>query len=523
MLKKITLIILLLIVLAAGWFLATKTFTGKTETADNAELPTDTTADPTLFEPALPFDPDPDGFRFRNYSGRYPEGNLTIAEARAMFGDAVCIRLQNDTCIPHPKVITWLDDMNETMNEVGHCVGFTVASNQLHTDIRSVSELGAEITFDLEQDIPVLRTISQAYASYYASNVWTQEVQGKTPTEIIEALLTLDEPVDIGIFYPEYGRNGHSILGHNVVDQGNGIYHILVYDSNRPGEDNVIVVDTNEDTWFYAEGAVNPDQPTGDYQGDAETKSLTFVPISAYNEPLACPADFAELCPSASSASRFSVLTLFGRGQVLADTADGQIGQSGDTLINTVSGGQFIPVKGELYSRQQPIMLIPSEEAFTLQAQGNQADAPLKISVANPTYSVVVDGLIGQPGQLEQLTFDPAAQQVSFVAGGSQRPLIEFTFNQNGDVYSVQVSGLTFEAGQDLSVTVDATNGDLQLSSEGLAGDEIVLMVTRLNPDGESVFASSEVALLPAATQALDLDSWDGVGPMAVLVDRKKV
>ncbi|MCA9935649.1 MAG: hypothetical protein KC415_17060 [Anaerolineales bacterium] len=523
MLKKIILVLLLLILLAAGVYFASENMGINipvvSDLIDQIKPSNEAAETAVPSDPASNFTPNQDGYQFYNYSSRYPEGNLTVEDARAMFGDAVCTRIDGDTCIPHPNVLTWIKSMNETMNDVGHCVGFTVSSNQLYAHVRSVTELGADTTFALEHEEPVLRTISQAYASYYASNVWPQEVTDKTPTEIVEALLALDAPADIGIYYPKYGRNGHSILGYNVIDQGDGIYHIAVYDSNRPGEDNVIVVDTNKDTWFYAQGAVNPDQPSGDYQGDADSFSLTYVPISAYNEPLACPAEFAELCPD-SPGKGFSVLTIFGRGQALAETADGsQIGQSGDTLVNTVEDGRFVPVRGELYSRQPPIMLIPSAESFTLQAQANEADEPMKLTVSNPTYSVVVDGLIGQPGQIEQLAFDPVTQQVSFVAGGTQRPSIQFVFNQGGAVYTAQVLGLEFEAGQDLTVTVDAANGDLQLTSNDLAVDEVVILVARLTADDEAVFASQEAAVSSDFGLALDLDNWDGVGAMTFLVD----
>ena len=536
MMKKVIFVLFLFLVLGASAFYASE-YLGVaipvvTDLIDSAQPSTDadvvtdqidstqsnTDAVPSETDSAASFSPDLDGYNFRNYSGRFPEGNMTIHEARAMFGDEVCTRLEGDTCIPHPKVLAWLDSMNETMNEVGHCVGFTVSSKQLHSEIRSVAELGADTTFALERETPVLRTISQAYSSYYASNVWAEEVRGKTPTEIIDALLELDAPVDIGIFQPEYGRNGHSILGHDVVDKGDGIYHIAVYDSNRPGKDNVIVVDTTLDTWFYADGAVNPDQPSSKYQGSAETKSLTFLPISAYNQPLECPADFAELCPAISD-TRFSVLTLFGRGQALAETEDGMIGQSGDTLINTVPDGLFVPVRGELYSRQAPLMLIPDSEAFELQAQSNQADEALRIAVANPTYSIVIDGLVGQPGQIEQLTFDPANRELSFVAGGPQQPLIQLIFDQDGAVYSVQIAGLQLEAGQDLTATVDANNGDLQMTSAGLVINDAVILVARLTSAEEAVFANQNASFTPGAVQALDLDSWDGSGAMNFLVD----
>ncbi len=478
------------------------------------------TPDIAQFESPITFRPNPDGFGFRNYTRRYPEGDLTVAEARAMFGDVVCARVDGDTCIPHPEVLAWIDAMNRTMHEVGHCVGFTVLSYQLRASIRPVDAFGARVPFELAPQPPLLRAISQGYASYYASNVWTQEVRG-TPTEIVEALLLLDEPADIGMFYPQYGLNGHSVLGYDVVDQGQGIYHIKVYDNNRPGEENVIVVDTNTDTWYYAKGATNPEQPTSGYRGDAETKSLSFVPLSAYSQPLECPADFAKLCDASGKGSKFSVVTLVGKGKAVVKTVGGQIGRVGNALVNTVRGARFLAVRGELSSRQQPMLLIPADEPFTVEAQSNQPDEPLSLSIAHSDISVSVHGLVAQPGQLERLSFDPATQQATFVAGSAQRSTIRFTFRQGQNAYQVQVVGLGFKSGQDLQVAMDPANGRLHVASNsGLADRQGVLVIARLSPDGESVFATDQLRIAEGEVQTtLDLGDWDGSGAIRVAKD----
>ncbi|MEM7539315.1 MAG: hypothetical protein AAF639_44570 [Chloroflexota bacterium] len=47
------------------------------------------------------FDPAVHGFRFPNYGGQYPEGNITHTELRSLFGDEiVCQRVENSKCIP---------------------------------------------------------------------------------------------------------------------------------------------------------------------------------------------------------------------------------------------------------------------------------------------------------------------------------------------------------------------------------------------------------------------------------------
>jgi hypothetical protein len=520
MLKKIIFIILVLGILAGGFWVAQPYL--NIPTAINTIEPS---GDAASFEAAFTFDPDPNGFSFRNFTGRFKEGDLTIEEVQNMFGDSVCTRLENDVCIPHPKVVTWIGEMNQIMNSGGHCVGFTVASNQLYTDTALLTQFGADKTYSLERELPVLKMISQGFASNYAGNVQAQEVKG-TPSEIVEALLLLDEPVDLGIFFPAYGQNGHSILAHNVIDQGNGIYHIVVYDSNRPGEDNIIVVDTRKDTWFYADAAINPDQPSGDYHGDAKTQSLSFFPLSAYNQPLTCPSNFAELCPADANSSPSSTVTLVGRGSALVSTSNGEkIGQDGDDLVNTVSDARLVPIRNELYSHQQPIILLPATEAFTLQIQGKeQIYTPLSVSVANPSFSVVINNLIGLSGQIDQLNFDPINHQVEFIAAGPQRPLIQLVSEQNGVVVTTQLSGLAFDVGQGLTLVADLATGNLQIRGTGLEdGQNAVLLVARLSSEGEAVFASAELAIPASGVQILNLDAWDGSSPLSLSVDGAEV
>lgn len=506
--------LLLLVGLGGGGYLAYELLLNPSPRGINSEDEIDVSE----LETASTFVAAEDGFGFRNFKGRFKEGDLTVEEVQAMFGDAVCTRLEGVRCIPHPKVVTWIDFMNTTMNEGGHCVGFTVVSNELHENQTAVSQLGASQTAELEREIPVLRSISQGYASSYASNVRSQEVRG-TPKEILEAIIDLNEPVDIGIYHPKYPQNGHSLLGHGVVDRGDGIYYILVYDSNRPGEDHVIVVDTKRNAWFYPDGATNPSEATTVYKGNARTNSLTYIPLSAYSEPPTCPPNFADLCPAEPGAVSYSVVTVTGDGEALADTPNGQIGLENGEVVNTVPNGELVPVRGEIFSRQQPILLIPSAASFELRGGANVPDEPLKISVANPDFSVAIDGLVGQPGQVEQLTFDANMQEATFVAGGPQRPLIEFVHNQDGEVFLVQLLNLDFAPGQDLSVAVDA-GGDVLLSSTGLATDNITVMTSRLTSGGEDVFAIRELEIVPNGTQALDLDGWGGRETMALLSDR---
>ena len=175
-------------------------------------------------------------------------------------------------------------------------------------------------------------------------------------------------------------------------------------------------------------------------------------------------------------------MTVQGEGNALVTTSDGQIGRTADgTIVNTVPDADFVPIKGELNSKQHPIILLPADVQFTVEVEAKNGDEPLKISVANPDYSVVIDGLIGQPGQLEELLFDPISQLASFTSEGEQEPSFQFTYDQDGEVFSVQTLGLKFDPGEALDVAVDSLTGSIDFSSDNLVGKNGVLVVPESN------------------------------------------
>jgi hypothetical protein len=107
------------------------------------------------------FEVEPDGFGFRNYGAGYPEGDFTVADLRALFGDGVCSRIEGDQCIPTAEAQQWIADRNADMS-VGHCIGFTVTSYRfLAGDYQPASfTADADAPFDLPQKAPIMRTIA---------------------------------------------------------------------------------------------------------------------------------------------------------------------------------------------------------------------------------------------------------------------------------------------------------------------------------------------------------------------------
>src|SRR5690242_13981562 len=70
------------------------------------------------------FRPQADGFRFQNYgevlaSGAQPT-DLTPADVRQVFGDAVCADAATGRCDLIPEAEMWMHSMNQQMAD-GHC------------------------------------------------------------------------------------------------------------------------------------------------------------------------------------------------------------------------------------------------------------------------------------------------------------------------------------------------------------------------------------------------------------------
>lgn len=299
----------------------------------------------------IPFQVQPDGFGFRNYGPGYPEGDFTIAELQALFGDGVCSRVDGEQCIPTAEAQQWIADRNADMR-VGHCIGFTVTSYQFAQGALQPAIFTASATdpYDIAQEAPIMRTIALNGSLYWVKSVWSSEVSG-TPREIIDALIALGEPADLSIFLPGL-VGGHSVLAYGVEQVEPQTYHILVYDNNIPGEEATIEVDYEANTWRYAQGAVNPDQAATPYEGDATTETLRFIPLSAY-ETATCP-----FCPpeaeAAEAAEAITLLSFLGQGDVLVETALGTIGSVAGEIINEIPGARLIFDRGQLSGNDTP-------------------------------------------------------------------------------------------------------------------------------------------------------------------------
>ncbi len=469
------------------------------------------------------FRPNPDGFSFRNYGTRFPEGNLTIEEVRRLFGDAVCADISGDTCVPTPATHTWIDAMNDYM-AAGHCAGFTILSNRLFAgQVEPVSFFpDARITFDVAQNVPTMRQISTDWVLQVTEEVWQARVDG-TPRDIIDALLELKRPVDLGIF----GRTGggHSMLAYGVSDQGDGIYHILVYDNNWPGQELYVEVNYRANTWRYSLAATNPAEDAGAWEGDARTRSLMFLPFPAYDQPVTCP-----FCPADTpdTTSKFMFVTLSGDETMLqASNEQGQqLGHYGDEFVNEIADARLIRLKDAMFNDLEPYLGLPQDKDFTLRLtpRSDQRAAKSNLWSGGPLMAFAIENIKILAGQAVQLGVSPLNQSLTYrvanqseavsavpgeqgdapvtgdeipaaVPGNGQTPTIKLAVTHQQKSYLFTVSGMTMLTGDSLTLAVDPQTGQLSLTGQGLENKVVSLTIAELDGDQTNVFVNDQITL----------------------------
>jgi hypothetical protein len=179
---------------------------------------------------------------------------------RRLFGDAVCAAPPDgDTCVLTPPAEKWMEQNNASMNG-GHCEGFAVLSQMIYRGVVDPNQFGAARTADLQiqNNEPLQRELAYWFSTQ--GPIWgTQQLMApKDAVTYLTSEYTKDPKnlFRLGIM-KEDQTGGHAITAYGIRDEGAGIYWIMVYDNNYPGQERHMVVDTNADTWEY-EASINP-------------------------------------------------------------------------------------------------------------------------------------------------------------------------------------------------------------------------------------------------------------------------
>jgi hypothetical protein len=479
-----------------------------------------------------------DTFAFENYVNEnsappFTAVNLTDAEMLRMFGPDVCAEPDAGACVLTPQARQW---MNTTSGEManGHCEGMAVLSALFATGMVNPQSFGGANGIDLmlPNNVPLQREIGYWWALQGTEPTISAERRNqRTPVQILSDLaagLDAGQAFTFGLFKRD-GKGGHANTPYAIEPEDGGIVRILLYENNTPNLVRSLEIDVNANTWRY-EATPNPQTPSEIYDGDAVTKNLSIVPISARLQPAVCP-----FCGSVApdgmtvrgAAVSYRELQLTGGGVLTVTTPTGSIFRNdAGVWVNTVAGatlGESRSAPPSTWDDEvDPIFRMPLSQALTVTLSGEGLTAPEQafVSVTGPGHSFSVEGISLDPMQVDTLVFAAGPAALTYTTTGMETPVVELGVTLDGDDYLFRVIGAAEAGGVTVRLRNDVPNGKLIVdvdAADGMAGYGIEVL--RLD-ENETTFTHLANTVAASATVFVNYRSWPGQGsPMLFETD----
>lgn len=470
------------------------------------------------------FNPTENGFSFENYGDDIPATNLTATELRRMFGDQVCAQVNGDECVLTPPAEQWMEQVNGDMSG-GHCEGMAVLSLMMYTGQVSPSDFGGSVASELDiNDEALQKEIAYWWATQAVDPTASSVISG-TPMEILQTIEQMDvngETYTIGI-YNDKGE-GHAITPFGVEDKGDGLFAILVYDNNYPGEVRELFVDSRDNSWTY-ETSINPQVDSDVWSGNADTGTLDLTPTSARLETQTCP--FCEGGYSSLSNGKVAKLTqalnqifLDGEGHILITDDNGnRLGYVDGQIINEIPGASYNKYRmGASGNTPEPIYSVPANLDVTVTIDGSDLtkETLTDLMMIGPGFSIGVEGIYLEPGQVDTAYFYPAEETISYETTSDESPSIIFGIeNPNAEAdYYFELYGTDMVGGGTITAWLDSKAGDLLINTEKLNGEGAFnFYLTRITDTLEEEFSAEEIALKQGALVYINYAEWTDANP----------
>jgi hypothetical protein len=481
------------------------------------------------------FRPEVNGFSYPNYgdtgyttSGEtFPVVNLTSAEMRRMFGDGVCAAApkSDNTCALTPPAEQWMEQNNASMKG-GHCEGFAVLSQMIYSGAIDPNQFGAAKAFDLQikGNEPLQREL--AYWWTTQGPIWnTQQVLAPKDTVTYLQAEYAKDPKNIfrlGIM-KEDKTGGHAITAYGVQDQGNGVFWVMVYDNNYPGQERHMTIDTNANTWEY-EASINPSVAPDLYKG-----SPTNPILIAANQPRlqTFPCDFCNATGTSSkggnvhaaAAQQFNEIYTEGYVNVeLQDDKGRKIGyDEKGNFVNEITEAEIRSTLAGPLSEVPPVIDMPVGLGFTASIYGDTsaAEEPASMVMIGKGFYIGIDNLNMAPEQLDQLAFDGEGDFITYTTDAQESPDIIVGIEKPKADFELVLKAVEVSKGTDIHVLFDQKEDvfAFQTTSDTVAKFDIT--ITRIDTNGdEETFDTGDTPLEvePGKLMYFYFGKWNGQG-----------
>ncbi|MFZ5442743.1 MAG: hypothetical protein ACOZQL_22225, partial [Myxococcota bacterium] len=426
---------------------------------------------------------------FSNYADEVSDWELGAADAVRLFGaEAVCVA-GTDPCQPTEVARAWIDDVNETLTH-GHSEGIALTTLAFHLGRRSVADFGVADVAALSLTDP---KVKHELAFWAATQKIPAALRGDRAFQAKDVMPFLAKALKPGqteawrlaVVMKEDGafRGGHALVPFAYFKgRQDGQYVLRVYDSNWPGKEQRLYLDTRANSWSY-EGAPDGAAPRT-YRGDASNGNLLyFSPLSAHEGPFEAPF---------SDSARALVVVANGSGVTLKDEGGSEVGLGADGKV-VENGGAVRPAFA-----QSRCVLCPGPAEivnYTLSPDAGMSGKQT-ISLSNFGNSSADGGTVnitgaGLSAQLTGVRTETAGALVE-VSGKS----MTYSSSQSSTPTTVSVT-VAGPNGSSTTVTVTLSSsptGDVKVD----ASDPNNVTVTTRNQQGETVTGAVTVTTTSA-------------------------
>ena len=225
-----------------------------------------------------------------------PPSSLNSLSLRRTFGDGVC----RDPKTINPRTgscelifgAELLAEMVETAALGGHCFGMAASAAALYNGQLPANQVGAS-GLGINAANPMRQPAVQSITRLFGTQLFSPAIQSAaatsgTPTDVVNTLIReLPGGTVPYILTLMNSEGGHGITPFAVLDRGQGVYDIAVYDNNYPMRARAVTVNTNDNSFAY-NSAVNPSAPGLEWS-TATDSVLALVPVAETLETQPCP------------------------------------------------------------------------------------------------------------------------------------------------------------------------------------------------------------------------------------------
>lgn len=518
----------------ATWYFAIKT-------RDNAGNWSTLSNVPSILDSG--FRMSPDGYQFCNgptnqscgagwglYSSSPADSDYTLDDMRKMFGDvSVCTvpTLGILPCYPRSTAAWWLTELNKRMNS-GHCLGMAATSLRFSKDLGAPSpsdlQNGANIAHDL-----LLNSSSRRHIAYYHVKQWAMPLALNisrhylnTPAGVLNGLRaalsgSVSNPVILNM---QHGlSSGHSITPYAVLELGNGMNAVWVYDNNHPDDgQRYLFIDTAHNTWSYDLGP-----GLGTWSGNILLTNLGIVPLSELNASQFCPWCILLTNKSETTTDLLTgQLWLNGDGHLLIqDSQERRIGFVAGQFINEVPGAFANATLGGVGTETEPIYSLPLTETYIIKVDGQALTQTANVAVSQfgPGYAMAIDNLRLDPGSYDQLEIASDGQQLTYRAGTAKEISLLLALDRVNDSHEFRINGADVDGGQSVTVTEDLSNTQILFNNKEAKGGQYDLSFKHMTDRAAVWFIHKGIVISPTDTHYIHYGLWDDADILTLEID----